>query len=130
MFVFIIVYIAVAVLNQCLIRKYHIIISNASDYEPDIKNNPSFWAVFEPLYVSSGVYCLCKCSIFGGLITVLTLIISICIIIYCYILFSVFYTYEVSIRVYVKEHYIGYIVQIEYGCVLDILIFLSQIHSR
>ena len=125
---FIIVYIAVAVLNQYRIIKYHIIISNASDYEPDIKNNPSFWAVFEPLYVLGCVYCLCECSTFTK--TVLTLIISICIIIYCYILFSVFYTYEVSIRVYVKEHYIGYIVQIEYGCVLDILIFLSQIHSR
>ena len=117
-------------MNQYLIRKYHIIISNASDYEQDIKNNPSFWAVFEPLYVLSCVYCLCECSTFGGLITVLTLIMSICIIIYCSIFFSVFYTYEVSIRVYVKEHYIGYIVQIEYGCVVDILIFLSQIHSR
>ena len=75
--------IAVAVLNQYPIRKYHIIIRNASDYEPDIKSNPSFWAVFEPLYELSCVHCLCERSTFGGLITVLTLIISICIIIYC-----------------------------------------------
>ena len=76
------------------------------------------------------VYCLCECSIFGSLKTVLTLIISSCIIGYCCIYFSVIYTYEVSIIVCVQEHYMGYIVQIECGCVLDILIFLSQIPSR
>ena len=44
---FITVYIAVAVLNQYLLRKSHIIIINNNDYEADTKNNPSVWTVFE-----------------------------------------------------------------------------------
>ena len=129
-FVCITVYIAVAVLNQYSFRKPHIILRNHSDYEPDTKNNPSVCAAFEPFYVLSCVYCLGECSIIGSLKTVSTLIISSCIIIYCYIYFSVIYTFEVSIRVCVQEHHMGYIVQIECGCVLDILMFLSQIPSR
>ena len=71
---FITVYIAVAVFNHYPIRKSHIIIRYNSDYEPHTKNKPSVWTVFKPLYVLTCVYCL---------ITVL--IISSCIIIYCYI---------------------------------------------